>query len=253
MKSSKGKRKLPVGVPEIQYEVVACYPHDPTAFTEGLVFHDGTLYESTGPYPVPRSVSTLRQVEISSGRVIRERALRNLYFAEGLAIFEGKVYQLTYQDGKGFVYDLETFSLLDGFFYEHEGWGLTTDRKCLIMSNGSNHLRLIDPDSLEMKDETIDVNIAGKPLYGLNELEYINGSIYANVFRTDYIFRIDPKNGSVLGRMDLSRLHPKHTRDSSDAVLNGIAYDRVYKHLFVTGKYWPTLFEIRLTKEGGAD
>lgn len=241
--------KLFSEVPDIQYEVCGSWPHDPTAFTEGLVFYDGTLYESTGKGPGHCTISTLRQVMISNGRTLRCRALRHQYFGEGLTIFQGKIFQLTETSNKGFIYDLDTFNLLDTFYYEYQGWGLTHDDKYLIMSNGSNQLQLIDPDTLDKQDVTIDVKIGGHPLRGLNELEYIKGSIYANVLKTDYIFSIDPTNGEVRGRLDLRCLRPAETRDCADCVLNGIAYDEESEHLFVTGKNWPTVFEISLASE----
>ncbi|HYR74667.1 MAG TPA: glutaminyl-peptide cyclotransferase [Pyrinomonadaceae bacterium] len=245
--------ELPYKVADIPYKVIGCYPHDERAFTEGLVFHEGTLYESTGTNPGTRSISTLRQVEIGSGRVLRARAVSKGYFAEGLAILHGKAYQLTYLDDKGLVYDLETLTLLNTFSYEYQGWGLTNDGKCLIMSDGSNHLRYINPCNLEVEGEPIMVTICGQALYGLNELEYIAGRIYANVFETDYIFRIDPNNGKVTGRMDLKDLHPKQMPDSAGAVLNGIAFDNELECMFVTGKYWPTLFEIQIKDKPASD
>jgi glutaminyl-peptide cyclotransferase len=232
-------------VPDIRYEIRNCYPHDPDAFTEGLAFHDGALYESAAGHE-PRTISTLRQVEIGTGTILRLRALPQRYFAEGIAIMNGKIFQLTYLSNKGFVYDLETFTLLDTFCYNGDGWGLTDDGHFLIMSNGSNQLRFIDPNTLELSGGTIDVHIGEQPLGDLNELEYIGGYIYANVWLTDFVFRIDPKDGAVVGRLDLSALRPPETKDCDECVLNGIAYDEEYEHLFVTGKNWPKLYEIRL-------
>jgi glutaminyl-peptide cyclotransferase len=232
-------------VPNIEYKLLDKYPHDLTAFTEGLVFYKDTFYESTGRFPHPYSVSTLRQVEIRTGGILRTQVIRSPYFAEGLTIFRDRIFLLTNEDRKGFVYSLETFNLLDAFHYEFDGWGLTNDGQYLIMSDGSNKLRLIDPESFKIETQTIDVHIDGKPLHRLNELEYIDGSIYANVFNKDIIVRINPKDGAVTGQIDLSDLRPAGTKE----VLNGIAYDKCYKRLFVTGKYWPWVFQICLTGE----
>jgi glutamine cyclotransferase len=237
--------QLAAHVPSIPFKVIGYYPHDERAFTEGLVFHEGTLYESTGTNPGSRSISTLRQVEISSGRVLRARAVPSGCFGEGLAIRDGKAYQLTYLEGNGFVFDLETFTLIKTFSYEYQGWGLASDGQRLIMSNGSNQLRYLNPSSLKIEDEPISVTICHQPLYGINELEYVKGWIYANVFRTPYVFRIDPKSGIVQGRMDLRQLRPKQMADTEEAVLNGIAFDSELECMFVTGKYWPLVFEIQ--------
>ena len=229
-------------IPDMDYEVVNRYPHDPEAFTQGLTFLDGTLYESTGS--TNNSLSTLRQVEIRTGKILRCLELPAKYFAEGLTIFGKKIFQLSLTD-KGFVYDLNTFRLVDTFSYKRERWGLTNDGQYLIMSDGSNQLRLIDPNSFDLVGKPIDVFINGKPLVRLNELEYIKDSIYANVWMTDWICRIDPRDGSVTGRADLSALRPAETKACDECVLNGIAYNEERDHLFVTGKMWPTMFEIR--------
>lgn len=234
-------------VPEIHYRRVNSYPHDPLAFTEGLVFHNETLYESAMGHRT-RTVSTLRQVEIGSGRILKWRSVPASipqHRAEGLAIFKGKLFQLTYLTGKCFVYDLETFDLLNMFSYSGEGWGLTDDGEGLIMSNGTTQLQFIDPETFDTL-RTLEVQIDDEPLCGLNELEYIDGYIYANVWTTDYVFRINPETGKAVGRMDLSALRPDETKDCDECVLNGMAYDQRSEHLFVTGKEWPTLFEIRL-------
>jgi glutamine cyclotransferase len=224
------------------------WPHDPNAFTEGLAFHDGTLYESTGA-PRNGTVSTLRQVEISTGRVLRSKELQPQYFAEGLTILGGKLFQLTFTSHIGFVYDLETFNLLETFCYEDEGWGLTDNGQDLIKSNGSDQLYFINPDNFQQSRPPINVCcIDDIAVTGLNELEYIDGSIYANVFGLDYIVRINPQDGTVLSQIDLSALRPPGIIDP-ESVLNGIAYDKNSGHLFVTGKNWPTLFEIRLIGE----
>lgn len=229
-------------VPRIKYESLYTYPHDQSAFTEGLVFYEDTFYESTGRYPPPYAISTLRQVEIRTGRILRVQALRLPYFAEGLSIFRGRIFLLTHRHQKGFVYSLETFNLLDAFHYEGEGWGLTNDGQYLIMSDGTNKLRLIDPQNLVIT-QTIDVHVCGQPLGLLNELEYIDGLIYANILDQDIIVRISPKDGAVTGLIDLSDLRPSGVKGP----LNGIAYNN--ENLFVTGKNWPTVFEIHLTGE----
>src|ERR1043165_2176100 len=235
-------RYLASRVPNIPYRITARFPHDERAFTEGLVFSEGTLYESTGSVP-RRSISALRQVEISSGRILRRRSLKKVYFAEGLTILDGTVFQLTL-DGKGFVYDLDTLNLVDAFFYLGEVWGLTNDGTSLIMSNGSSSLQRIDPETFRIDSQKIEVTIEGKPLSPLNELEFVDGALYANVLDSDFIFRINPTDGKVLGYLDISKARPR-TGD----VLNGIAYDRVTQSFLITGKFWPTLLEIQFKKD----
>lgn len=221
-------------------EIVAAYPHDPAAFTQGLAIADGMLYEGTGQY----GGSSLRRVDLATGRVEKIRALNSRYFGEGIAILDGRIYQLTWQNGVAIVYDLDTFEVLKTFSYEGEGWGLTHDGTHLILSDGSAVLRYLDPDSFAVV-RTIEVHDGGAPIARLNELEYVAGEIWANVWYDDRIVRISPKDGAVLGWIDLAKLYPAAVR-GPEAVLNGIAYDAAADRLFVTGKNWPQLFEIEL-------
>ena len=224
------------------FQVVATYPHDPDAFTQGLVYQDGIFYEGTGL----RGRSSLRKVDPASGAVTQEIDLADQYFGEGITIFGDKLYQLTWQEDTGFIYDKDSFELLDTWTYPGEGWGLTTDGERLIMSDGTNVLRFLDPETL---DETGAVSVTdpqGNPVVRLNELEYVNGEVLANIWQTDWIARIDPATGSVLGWIDLSGLLPAEDRTQPVDVLNGIAYDPATDRLFVTGKLWPKLFEIDL-------
>lgn len=226
------------------YEVMASYPHDAKAYTQGLVFHDGTLYESTGQY----GESSLRKVELKKGKVKKKIDVPGQYFAEGLALFNGKLYQLTWQQGKGFIYDLKDFKLEGEFAYDGEGWGLTTDGQALILSDGTNQLRFIDPSTFRVI-KTLSVFEGEQPISELNELEYIHGAIYANVWKMDRIARIDPRTGHILAWIDLSGLRPEETLRNSENVLNGIAYDAPNDRLYVTGKRWPKIFEIQLKKK----
>ncbi|HEX8474027.1 MAG TPA: glutaminyl-peptide cyclotransferase [Pyrinomonadaceae bacterium] len=234
-----------VAVPVETYEVVNAWPHDRTAFTQGLVFHDGLFLESTGQY----GASSLRRVEPQTGRVLKKVDVPRKYFAEGLTLFQGKLYQLTWTTEKGFVYDPETFQVQSEFSYDGEGWGLTHDGHLLILSDGTNQIRFLDPSTFEIK-KTISVVDRGQPLRELNELEYVRGEIYANIWHTDRIVRIDPNTGKILGWIDLTGLLPAAERGGEEAVLNGIAYDEATNRLFVTGKLWPKLFEIRLKNRG---
>lgn len=230
--------------PVYGYEVIKTYPHDPNAFTQGLVFVDGALLESTGL----EGESTLRRVELETGKVLQKVDVPKFYFAEGLTVFNGKAYQLTWKGQKGFVYDPQTFKKLGEFEYDGEGWGLTHDADSLILSSGSNKLRFLDPASFEVK-RTISVFDRGQPLRDLNELEYVKGEIFANVWHQDRVARIDPQTGAVKGWIDLSGLLRPGDVSDEEAVLNGIAYDEAGDRLFVTGKLWPKLFEIRLKQK----
>jgi glutaminyl-peptide cyclotransferase len=222
------------------YQVVRSYPHDPRAFTQGLVYLDGFLYESTGL----EGESSLRKVRLENGEVVQLHRLDKRYFAEGIAIWKDRVVQLTWQTEVGFVYDRETFKPLRTFTYKGEGWGLTHDGTRLIMSDGSSFLRFLDPETLA-ETGRLQVRDGGKPVEGLNELEYIKGEVFANVFQTDRVVRIDPKTGRVTRWIDLrGLLTPAEARKVD--VLNGIAYDAAKDRIFVTGKWWPRLFEIRI-------
>ncbi|MDT5268185.1 MAG: glutaminyl-peptide cyclotransferase [Acidobacteriota bacterium] len=228
-------------VPVYGYEVVNTFPHDPDAFTQGLIFHDGVLVESTG---LERH-STLRRVELQTGKVLQRVDVPRDFFAEGMTLFNGKIFQLTWKGEKGFVYDPQTFQKTGEFTYEGEGWGLTHDADSLILSDGSEHLRFIDPNTYQVK-RTISVTDRGRPVEELNELEYVKGEIYANIWHDNRIARIDPQTGRVKGWIDFTGLLKPGETTNGEAVLNGIAYDEAGDRLFVTGKLWPKLFEVRL-------
>jgi glutamine cyclotransferase len=229
--------------PEVAgFKIVAVYPHDPNAFTQGLAIAGGQLYEGTGLY----GQSTIRKVDLTTGRVEKQRSINATYFGEGIAILGDHLYELTWQHGLGIVYDLATFSQQRTFQYTGEGWGLTQDGKQLILSDGSAKLRFLDPQTFAVVRE-IEVRDHGQSVTKLNELEYIEGEIWSNVWYDDRIARISPATGEVLGWIDLAALYPKSAR-SSEAVLNGIAYDAVAKRLFVTGKNWPQLYEIEIVR-----
>jgi glutamine cyclotransferase len=230
-------------VPTYTYEVIKAYPHDVAAFTQGLVFHQGVLYESTGL----NGSSSLRRVELETGKVLKKIEVPARFFAEGLALFNGRLYQLTWQTQRGFVYDLNSFNKLREFSYAGEGWGLTRDANSLIMSDGSSRIRFLDPDTFEVR-RMIAVQDNRRDVLQLNELEYIKGEVYSNVWMTDRIARIDPQTGKVNAWIDLSGILPPEDRPDPMAVLNGIAYDETSDRLFVTGKYWPKLFEIKLKR-----
>jgi len=225
------------------FQIVAAYPHDPAAFTQGLAIEAGQLYEGTGQY----GASTIRRVVLSSGRPEKQRALNQRYFGEGIAILNGLLYQLTWQNGVAVVYDVNTFDNLRTLQYDGEGWGLTHDGHELIMSDGSATIRFRDPETFAVTRE-IEVRDQGMPVAKLNELEYIDGEIWANIWYDDRIARISPADGTVLGYIDLTKLYPQSARGGSEAVLNGIAYDAAAKRLFVTGKNWPQLYEIKLVR-----
>ena len=232
-------------VPTYGFEIVNAWPHDGGSFTQGLIYHEGAFIESAGQY----GESSLRRVEPTTGRVVQKIDVPRQYFAEGVTLFRGKIYQLTWQNHLGFIYDPNTFEQTGTFRYDGEGWGLTHDSESLILSDGTSHIRFLDPETYAVR-RTINVNYRGRPVRELNELEYVKGEIYANVWKADRIARIDPQTGRVTGWIDLAGLLPAPERGTdTDAVLNGIAYDERGDRLFVTGKLWPKLFEIRL-KEG---
>lgn len=241
---ASGPATTPGGLPIWTYEIVNTYPHDTSAYTQGLIWHDGALYESVGQY----GRSNLRKVELESGKVLRRAEVPEEFFAEGMTLLKGKLFQLTWQEHKGFIYDPNTFSKIGEFTYEGEGWGLTQDGKSLILSDGTNQIRFLNPDNfrVERAINVFEDNDPSRPLREINELEYVKGEIYANVWQTDQIIRVDPKTGKLLGVVDLSGILPGKRLDEVDDVLNGIAYDEKNQRLFVTGKRWPKLFEIRL-------
>lgn len=223
------------------YEVVRSWPHDPRAFTQGLVFRNGELLESTGL----NGESSLREVDIKTGRPLKQITVPQQYFAEGLAVLGSHAYQLTWQNHKGFIYDVDTFRQEAEFAYTGEGWGLATDGKELILSDGTNKIRFLDPKTFEVT-HSIDVTYNGRPVVRLNELEWIKGEIFANVWQTDVIERIDPATGHVVGEIDFSGLLAPQDHGPETDVLNGIAYDPVGDRLFITGKKWSKMFEVRL-------
>ncbi|MBI1742813.1 glutaminyl-peptide cyclotransferase [Candidatus Acetothermia bacterium] len=227
--------------PVYTYKIINTYSHDPNAFTQGLLYDHGIMYEGTGLY----GESTLREVEFETGKVLRQKKLAGQYFGEGVALWKNELIQLTWQNQLGFVYDKESFQQLKTFNYLTEGWGITHDDKRLIMSDGSPNLYFLDPDTLK-EIGRVEVRDQGRPVKNLNELEYINGEVYANIWLTNQIARINPETGQVVGWIDLSGLLRSEdiTRDTD--VLNGIAYDAEHDRLFVTGKKWPKLFEIKL-------
>ena len=227
--------------PVVGYRVVNTYPHDPRAFTQGLVFADGILYEGTGL----RGQSSLRKVDLETGNILRVRQLAAHFFGEGITIYGNRVIQLTWRAKVGFVYDIQTFQLLDTFHYPTEGWGITQDGRSLIMSDGTSTLYFLDPQTFQ-EVHRLKVHTRDGPVSRLNELEYVQGEIYANVWKTDRIARISPETGEVAGWINLEGLLRPEDRHRRIDVLNGIAYDVKNDRLFVTGKLWPKLFEIEL-------
>lgn len=230
-----------IAAPVDSYRVVHSYAHDPHAFTQGLVYAEGHLYESTGL----NGESTLRMVNVDTGRVEQKLSIPSRYFAEGLAIWGSTLVQLTWQSHVAFVYDRFSFRQLRTIKYPWEGWGLTSDGKSLILSDGSADLHFLEPATMH-EVRHVTVTDRGKPVQELNELEYVKGEIYANVWYSDRIARIAPATGKVLGWIDLTGILPEKEKSASGAVLNGIAYDAAHDRLFVTGKLWPKLFEIEV-------
>jgi glutamine cyclotransferase len=227
--------------PVVGYKIVNTYPHDPRAFTQGLVFADDLLYEGTGL----RGQSSLRKVDLKTGNILQIRQLSAQFFGEGITIYGNRIIQLTWRARVGFVYDKQTFQLLDTFNYPTEGWGITHDGRSFIMSDGTSTLYLLDPQTFQEVGR-LEVHTRDGPVSRLNELEYVQGEIYANVWKTDRIARISPQTGEVVGWIDLEGLLRQEDRNRRIDVLNGIAYDVKNDRLFVTGKLWPKLFEIEL-------
>lgn len=228
-------------IPVVRPEIVATYPHDRTAFTQGLIHLDGALYESTGL----EGRSVIRRVRLEDGAVVQETRLSPDLFGEGLVDWKNRLVSVTWTTGKGFVWDRKTLKQLKSFRYTGEGWGLTQDGRRIIMSDGTPQLRFLDPKTLK-ETGRVTVTAQGKPLTDLNELEYVKGEVWANIWQTDLVARIDPKTGVVTGWIDLTAISNASGRRSDQNVANGIAWDRKGDRLFVTGKNWPTLFEIRL-------
>lgn len=231
----------PATAPAVTARVVRTYPHDPTAFTQGLLWHDGALLESTGRY----EQSTIRRVRLDDGAVTLRVPLDRRYFAEGVAVLGGRAYQLTWRENTVFVYDPATLQPVDTLRWEGEGWGLTTDGTHLVVSDGSSQLKWADPATMAVV-RTVDVTDGGESVGNLNELEWIDGEVWANVWHSDRIARIDPATGRVTQWVDLTGLNPEATMRDGEAVLNGIAHDPATGRIFVTGKLWSALFEIRV-------
>lgn len=247
-------------VPVYTYEIVKTYPHDPKAFTEGLFFRDGFLYESTGE----TGESNLRKVELETGKVLQQKNLARTSFGEGTSIIGDKIYQLTWQEGTAFVYNAATLEPLEQLRYQGEGWGLTNDGTNLIMSDGTHLIKFIDPKTFSTVRTVAVLQDNGKPLFLLNELEYIKGEIWANIWHSEQaqtgttqgylpniakpnrIVRIDPNGGKILGWIDLDGISPEDNKRDSENTLNGIAYDAANDRIFVTGKNWKNLFEIKV-------
>ena len=240
-----GQQAPRASLPQYSYTVVRTYPHDGRAFTQGLQYIDGFLYEGTGNH----GQSWIRKVRLETGEVLQQRELAKEHFGEGIVVWKSELFQLTWQSGIGFVYDAKTFAPKRTFRYRGEGWGLTSDADGLIMSDGTDALRFIDPATFRERKRT-KVTALGQPVAQLNELEFVKGEIFANVWMTDNVARIDPASGKVTGWIDLRNLLTPSERASAE-VLNGIAYDAAGDRLFVTGKWWPKLFEIRLTRRTG--
>ncbi|MBV9340443.1 MAG: glutaminyl-peptide cyclotransferase [Acidobacteria bacterium] len=237
----QSSRRHSLDTPEYTFEIIRQFPHDPAAFTQGFAYHDGYFYEGTGL----NGRSSVRQVRIETGRVVRRTDLAAQFFGEGIAVVKNKIIQLTWQSHIGFVYRLEDLRFLRSFAYSGEGWGLTTNGHELFMSDGSSQLRILDPDTF-IEKRRVGVH-EGKTLVSqLNELEFVDGEIFANVWYSDRIARISPRTGEITGWIDLSGLRSAASTAGAEAVLNGIAYDPQRKRLFVTGKLWPAIYEIRL-------
>ena len=228
--------------PVYGYEVVNVYPHDREAFTQGLLFRDGVLYESTGL----NGRSSLRKVQLETGKVLQQISVEQRYFAEGLTDWGARLVQLTWNTNVGFVYDFASFKRLQTFSYTGEGWGLARDDRQIIMSDGTATLRFLDPQTFAVMRQ-VQVTDSGAPVRDLNELEFIDGQVYANVWLTDRIAMIAPDSGRVAGWINLAGLMARGAV-SGDAVLNGIAYDAQRKRIFVPGKLWPSLFEVRIRR-----
>lgn len=238
-------------LPVAGYEVVNKYPHDQRAFTQGLLFHNGFLYESTGQ----KGQSSLRKVEITTGKVLQKFDLPRESFAEGIALFNDKVYQLTWEEGLARVFDVNDFTLIREFTYQGQGWGLTTDGTSLFLSDGTHVIRVMNPDTFKSQRMIVTMREDGKPLLQLNELEFVKGEIWANIWHSDrpdvlgkpnHIARIDPATGKLLGWINLDGISPDDVNRDPENTLNGIAYDAAGDRIFVTGKNWKNLYEIKI-------
>lgn len=230
-------------IPMFGYTIVHTYPHDREAFTQGLQVVDGVFYEGTGL----NGRSSIRKVRIETGEVLQKREVPAQYFGEGITVRGGELFQLTWQSGVALVYDRVTFAPKRQLTYTGEGWGLTQDASSLIMSDGTEFLRVLNPSTFA-EQRRIRVSVGGAPLKNLNELEYVKGEVFANVWQTDYVARVDPKTGAVNGYIDFRGLLSPREREATD-VLNGIAYDETSDRLFITGKLWPRVYEVRITRK----
>lgn len=228
--------------PEYTYAIVRVFPHDASAFTQGLAYRDGSLYEGTGL----AGRSSLRRVRLDTGDVIQHVDLGSEFFGEGITLFKDEVIQLTWKSGTGFVYDLNDFHLLRKFSYSGEGWGIATNGREIFMSDGTSDIRVLDAENFREK-RRFRVHDGSTPVDQLNELEFVEGQLFANVWHSNRVARISPQTGNVVGWIDLTGIMSPIYRLESEAVLNGIAYDPIRKRLFVTGKLWPSVFEIRLS------
>jgi glutaminyl-peptide cyclotransferase len=249
---SNANTAKPAPLPVYGYEIVNTYPHDPNAFTQGLLFHNGFLYESTGSF----GQSSLRKVEIETGKVLQKVDLHKDSFGEGIAIHDGHIYQMTWKEGLVRVFDLNDFRLIRELTYQGEGWGLTTDGTHMFMTDGTHVMRVMDPATFKSVKMIAVMREDGKPLMQLNELEYVKGEIWANIWHSqkpeilgkpNHIARIDPATGKLLGWINLDGISPEDVKRSDENTLNGIAYDPQGDRIFVTGKNWRKLFEIKLT------
>ncbi len=241
----------PVAItPTIEYNAINLFPHDTTSFTEGFLVHEGLLYESTGADPgLPQTNSAFGVVNLKTGIVDKKATLnKKLYFGEGIAFFKNKIYQLTYKTKIGFVYDAKTFKQLSTFTFDSdEGWGMTADSTNLLMSDGTSSISYLDPVTLKTIKKITVTNEQG-PIENINELELIKGFIYANVYRSNLILKIDPVNGKVKGKLDLTTLVNQEKKQYPGALeMNGIAYDAVADKVYITGKMWPHIYEIKFT------
>lgn len=234
-------------VPEINFTVAETFPHDTLSFTEGFLFHEGQLYESTGsPDNIPYTKSVFGPVDLKTGKIDKKAELdRSIYFGEGIVFLKGKIYQLTYKNQLGFIYNSKTFKKTGQFTYTNkEGWGLTTDGTNIIMSDGTNILSYLDPTTLKVV-KTLSVSENGYAADYLNELEYINGFIYANVWTTNKIVKIDPSNGKITGKLDfVSLMHEVKNKYPNASELNGIAFDSSTNKIYITGKLWPAIYRV---------
>jgi glutaminyl-peptide cyclotransferase len=246
IENGNGRLSVSPAVRTYTYRIINVFPHDPEAFTEGLVFDRGFLYEGTGL----NGKSSIRKIKLDSGQILLNRNLPEQYFGEGIVIYKDSLIQLTWTSGTGFVFDVNRFNPLGQFSYPTEGWGITHDQNRLIMSDGTSTIYFWDPVSYAVTGR-IEVRDNGRPVDSINELEYIKDRIYANIWKTDRIAIIDPQNGRITGWVDLTGLLASQNFRGAADVLNGIAYDEQADRLFVTGKLWPLLFEIKLVASPG--